>query len=353
MKENFAELLKEFEKNNKPIIEGQSVDGTVVEKTSSSIIVDFGHKSLGFIQKSELKQIRSDISLGDSLKAKVITLDNGSGEALLSYKVALEESAWEEAESEDAKIKVKIHKKTRNGLAGEFNFINVFIPTSLVDLSPDFNGEDLVGKEVEALVVRADRKTGTIIASRRGVQVSEHDKVDIDDVNIGDVYKVKVTRLMDFGAFVYFGGLDGLIHISDIDWSFVGDVKDHLKVGDDVEAVVVSKNNGKVSFGLKQNNMKAWDKAKEIFKTNANYEGVIKAVKKSYIIVESNGYELIVLDKHIEGGAPFHAKKKMNINDTVTVKFLEFDDERNSLICGLNLAQFKRKEVNTPKNSED
>lgn len=348
--ENFAALLAEYESENKPINIGQSVEGTIVDKTSSSLVVDFGHKSLGYIKKEELKQTNESVDLGDSLKAKVLTLDNGSGQALLSYRVAREESAWEEAEKEKSIIPIKVTKKTRNGLVGDFNFINVFIPNSLVDLSHDFDSEDLVGTVINAMVVRADRKMGTIIASRRDVQVSEHEKVDIDEVNVGDVYPVKITRIMNYGAFVYFGGLDGLIHISDVDWGYVEDVNDYLKVGQDVDAVVVSKRDGKVSFGLKQNNMKKWDKAKEIFKEGEEFSATVKVVKRSSLIVECEEYESIVLDKNMENGVPFHVKRKINKGDVVKVKFVEFDDERNSLIFGMDLSQIKKEEE---KRKED
>merc|ERR1712093_279184 len=186
-------------------------------------------------------------------------------------------------------------------------------------------GEKLIGEVVQAKVVRADRKTGTIIASRRDMQISEEEKINYEDINIGDKYKVKVTYIKNFGAFVYFGGLDGLIHISDISWGYVDKIEDYVSIGDELEAIIVSKEKGRVALGLKQNNMKDWEEAKEKFVTDNKYNGIVKNIKRNNMILEVEGYESIVLDKNIEAGIPARVKKQLEIGDEVEVTFLDFD----------------------------
>lgn len=285
---------KELEKylDDTPLGEGRIVEAEVVQLTNEYVFVDLGFKSLGAIERSEFKELGYKVQCGDSIKAKIKSLDNGFGNTLLSISEAAKENAWSKIEkalnSESKLISVAIRSVVRGGLVGSIGGINAFIPNSL---SGKINKYDVVNSEIEAEIIKVDRDRESVILSCQ--LTSDKAKKAFDDAKSGQKVKVRVTALTSFGAFAEYEGISGLIHISDFSWGHTSSSDDVLEVGQELDVVILSKDEEKcrLCFGIKQVNPEGWDGLASKYQVGERFPATIRKINKYGMIVDLGDLE--------------------------------------------------------------
>ncbi len=292
MSNDMQNLMEEIEKSMVRLRRGDIVTGKVIRVTDNEITVNVGYKSDGIIPKEEISNDsevnpRELAKEGDEIKVYVLSLDDGEGNVLLSKKRVDMVKGWDDLEKiKDAEslVETKVVEAVKGGVVAIARGIRCFIPASHLS---DHYVDDLktfVGKNFNTKVIEIDRKKNKAVLSRKLVLIEEskHKKAELfSKLEKGMHIKGEVKRITDFGAFVDIGGIDGLVHISELSWGRVKHPKEVVNVGDTVEIEVLDfdKEKGKVALGLKQTQQQPWEEAEHKYPIGSVVEGkVVKLV---------------------------------------------------------------------------
>jgi small subunit ribosomal protein S1 len=261
MTESFAELFEQSlaAQNLRP---GAIVTGTVVEIREDSVVVNAGLKSEGIVPISQFKNLNGEleVEVGDEVEVALDTVEDGFGETRLSRDKAKRALVWDKLEGafeEDNTVEGKISGKVKGGFTVDIEDIRAFLPGSLVDVRPVRDPAYLEGKDLEFKIIKLDRKRNNIVVSRRAVVESEFSaerEALLERLEEGVIIKGVVKNLTDYGAFLDLGGIDGLLHITDMAWKRVHHPSEVVNVGDELEVRVLrfDRERNRVSLGLKQ-----------------------------------------------------------------------------------------------------
>ncbi len=331
--------------------EGDLVDGTVVKIEHDEVLVDIGFKSEGVIPARELS-IRKDadpsdiVSLGDAIEALVLTKEDKDGRLILSKKRAEYERAWisvEEKFKAGEIVTGEVIEVVKGGLILDIG-LRGFLPASLVDLRRVKDLDMYLGTEIEARVIEMDRNRNNVVLSRR-VLLEEGRKNERAEIlaklTKGMRLKGVVSSIVDFGAFVDLGGIDGLVHISELSWNHVNHPSEVVKVGDEVEVEVldVDLNRERISLGLKQTTEDPWVKLVESYPVGSIADGkVTKIVPFGAFIELGDSIEGLV---HISEMAARHIDTPAQVvkpGDDVKVKVMEINPERRRISLSMKAA---------------
>ncbi|MBP5313575.1 MAG: 30S ribosomal protein S1 [Eggerthellaceae bacterium] len=331
--------------------EGDLVKGVIVKLEHDEVLVDIGYKSEGVVPVRELS-IRKDanpadlVALGDQIEALIITLEDKEGRLILSKKRAEYERAWNTVEEKfkaGEVVKGEVIEVVKGGLIMDIG-LRGFLPASLVDLRRVKDLDSYMGTEIEARVIEMDRNRNNVVLSRR-VLLEEGRKNErseiLNQLTKGMRLKGTVSSIVEFGAFVDLGGIDGLVHISELSWNHVNHPSEVVKVGDEVEVEVldVDLQRERISLGLKQITEDPWLKLVEAFPIGSIVEGKItKLVPFGAFIELSESVEGLVhisemATKHIE--VPAQVAK---IGQVVKVKVIEINPERRRISLSMKAA---------------
>src|SRR6476619_6849016 len=241
--------------------EGEIVKGTVVEVTKEYAVVDIGYKSEGQVPIAEFTNAKGEVTLkpGDTVEVLLESRENDTGMVVLSKEKADKMRIWDEISAaceRDEIVKGSIVGRVKGGLQVDIG-VKAFLPGSQVDIRPVRNLDQYLGKEFEFKVIKFNKKRGNIVLSRRVLlekQREEQKKETLKNLKEGAVMKGQVKNLTDYGAFIDLGGIDGLLHITDMSWGRVKHPSEVLKIGDEIEAKVLryDRERNRVSLGLKQ-----------------------------------------------------------------------------------------------------
>ncbi|MBQ2817966.1 MAG: 30S ribosomal protein S1 [Clostridia bacterium] len=328
-----------FEKTMVSIRPGQLVTGTVVLVTDDEVCLNIGYKSDGIITKGELssaEDIKSQFQIGDQVEAEVIKVNDGEGNVQLSQRSLLARKNWDKLVEayDNGEIVTGTGKEVvKGGLIVNVDGIRTFVPAS--QLSERFveKIDQFVGQEVRLKIIEVDRHKKRLVASRKAVIVEESAAKKAaawENIEEGKTIKGIVRRLTDFGAFVDLGGVDGLIHVTDLSWARVKHPSDVVKPNQEVEVLVLSvdKEKERISLGLKQLTKKPWDNAVEKYPVGTIVEGkVVRIVPFGAFIEMEPGLDGLV---HISQVAPQRITKVedvLTIGDLVLVKVLDVNPE--------------------------
>ncbi|MCZ6618451.1 MAG: S1 RNA-binding domain-containing protein, partial [Gammaproteobacteria bacterium] len=267
MSESFAELFEES-LNTIEMAPGSIVTGTVVEIDTDWVVVHAGLKSEGLIPRSQFVSEGGEFTLavGDQVKVAMEVVDDGSGETRLSREKARRAESWmmlEEAfEKSDAVVGV-INGKVKGGFTVDINDIRAFLPGSLVDIRPLRETTHLEGKPLDFKVIKLDQKRNNVVVSRRAVLEQENSverEALLESLQEGQDVKGIVKNLTDYGAFVDLGGVDGLLHITDMAWRRIRHPSEMVNVGDEVNVKILKfdREKNRVSLGMKQLGEDPW-----------------------------------------------------------------------------------------------
>ncbi|HFT0274264.1 TPA: 30S ribosomal protein S1 [Klebsiella pneumoniae] len=346
MTESFAQLFEESIKEieTRP---GSIVRGVVVAIDKDVVLVDAGLKSESAIPAEQFKNAQGEleIQVGDEVDVALDAVEDGFGETLLSREKAKRHEAWitlEKAYEDAETVTGVINGKVKGGFTVELNGIRAFLPGSLVDVRPVRDTLHLEGKELEFKVIKLDQKRNNVVVSRRAVIESEN-SAERDQLleNLQEGMEVKgiVKNLTDYGAFVDLGGVDGLLHITDMAWKRVKHPSEIVNVGDEITVKVLKfdRERTRVSLGLKQLGEDPWVAIAKRYPEGTKLTGRVTNLTDYGCFVEiEEGVEGLVHVSEMDWtNKNIHPSKVVNVGDVVEVMVLDIDEERRRISLGL------------------
>jgi small subunit ribosomal protein S1 len=346
MMENFAELFEESLKTieTRP---GSIIRGTIVAVNKDNVIVDAGLKSESVISIDQFKNAAGEVEVvvGDEIDVALDATDDGFGETILSREKAKRHEAWqvlEKAYEEKETVIGVINGKVKGGFTVEVSDIRAFLPGSLVDVRPIRDTTHLEGKELEFKVIKLDQKRNNVVVSRRAVieteSSAERDEL-LESLAEGQEVKGIVKNLTDYGAFVDLGGIDGLLHITDMAWKRVKHPSEIVNVGDEIQVKVLKfdRERTRVSLGMKQLGEDPWVAIANRYPEGSKLSGRVTNLTDYGCFVEiQEGVEGLVHVSEMDWtNKNIHPSKVVNLGDTVEVLVLEIDEERRRISLGL------------------
>ncbi|MBR6222331.1 MAG: bifunctional 4-hydroxy-3-methylbut-2-enyl diphosphate reductase/30S ribosomal protein S1 [Lachnospiraceae bacterium] len=342
-KNEFEQLLSE----EKPVTvhNGQVVEGTVISVKEDEIVLNIGYKADGIITRAEYSNVPSvdlteAVKVGDTMSAKVIKVNDGEGQVLLSYKRVAAEKAnerLEEAFNNQEVLKAKVTQVVDGGISVTVGEGRVFIPASLVSDTYERDLKKYMDQEVEFIISEFNPKKRRIIGNRKQILVerkAEAAKALFDRISVGDTVTGKVKNITDFGAFIDLGGADGLLHISEMSWGRVENPKKVFKVDDEVTAFIKDINGSKIALSLKFPEKNPWNSAAEKYAIGQVVTGRVARMTDFGAFIELEpGVDALL---HVSQIAREHIEKPsdvLKVNETVEAKVVDFklEDKKISL----------------------
>ncbi|MDD2501160.1 MAG: 30S ribosomal protein S1 [Geobacter sp.] len=337
--ELFSASLKEQERPERDKI----LEGTVVRVDPDTVLVDVGRKSEGFVPISEFRDAEGNVSVSVGDKVKVVSSRDGGNK--FSKKRADQMAAWEtihEAGGEGAVLEGTIIAKTNGGFTVAIGGINAFLPASQVDTRPSGNGDAYIGVAGQFKVISLNQKRGNIVLSRRALleeERAESRKATLEKLTEGQIMQGVVKNLTEYGAFVDLGGVDGLLHVTDISWGRVGKPADVLKPGQEVNVKILKfdREKGKVSVGIKQTLPDPWQDIANRFPEGTRVSGKVVSLMDygAFIELESGIEGLVHVSEMSWTKRVRKAADMLNVGDQVDVVVLGVDLQNRKISLGL------------------
>ena len=339
------DFMDDIEKSLRLPKPGDIVDGKIDQVMSDAVIVNMGCKKDGILRSDEVAleegQTLADLyKVGDEIKAKVIKSDDGEGGIMLSTKrlVAVENYAeLEEAMENRENITVTLTRAVNGGVIAAYKEITGFIPMSQLSDRYVENAEEFLGQTFDVRVIRVDTKRNRAVFSRKAILVDEKRKAVAEiweNLNVGDIVEGKVMRFTDYGAFIDIGGVDGLLHISEISWGKLKHPEEVLKIGDIINVKILSLNEekGKISLGLKQTQPEPWTLVGEKYQVGDVLEGKVVQIKEYGAFVELEaGLDGLVHISEIANKRVENVFDELKVGETVNVKIMEIDPDKRRI----------------------
>ena len=350
MTESFAELFEESIANTQ-LRSGAIVIGTVLEITNDSVIVNAGLKSEGVIPKSQFLNADGELEVtkGDQVEVALDTVEDGFGATRLSREKAKRHHAWqvlEKAFDAEENVTGRINGKVKGGFTVELGEIRAFLPGSLVDVRPVRDTTYLEGKDLEFKVIKLDRRRNNVVVSRRAVVETEYSaerEALLESLQEGMEVKGIVKNLTDYGAFVDLGGIDGLLHITDMAWKRVKHPSEVVEIGDEITVKVLKfdREKQRVSLGLKQMGDDPWVNLARRYPEGTRLFGKITNLADYGCFVEiEEGVEGLVHVSEMDWtNKNIHPSKVVQLGDEVEVMVLDIDEERRRISLGMKQCQ--------------
>ncbi|UNU73105.1 30S ribosomal protein S1 [Moraxella nasovis] len=344
---SFAELFEQSNANEVKVEIGAVISGTVVAIDGDWITVDTGLKSEGIIARSEFLNENGEleVAVGDSVDVVVEKVDNGMGQTVLSREKAKREESWrvlEQIHENDEIVKGLISSKVKGGFTVEIGSVRAFLPGSLVDVRPVRETTHLEGKELEFKVIKIDKVRNNIVVSRRAVMEAEN-SAERDELlaKLEEGMEVNgiVKNLTEYGAFVDLGGIDGLLHITDMAWKRIKHPSEAVEVGQDLKVKVLKfdRERNRVSLGLKQLGSDPWGEVEQNYPVGTITKARVTNLTDYGCFAEiAEGIEgLVHVSEMDHTNKNIHPSKVVQVGDEVDVMVLEIDGERRRISLGI------------------
>ena len=348
--ESFASLFAESLERQE-MRAGEVITAEVVRVDANHVVVNAGLKSESFIDINEFKNDRGEVEVqpGDYVSVAIEMLEDGYGETRLSRDKAKRIAAWndlDKALTDETLVKGVITGKVKGGLTVMTNGIRAFLPGSLVDTRPVKDTTPFEGKEFEFKVIKLDRKRNNVVVSRRAVleaSQGEERQALLENLKEGTVVKGIVKNITDYGAFVDLGGIDGLLHITDLAWRRVRHPSEVLNVGDEVTAKILKfdQEKNRVSLGMKQLGEDPWVGIARRYPSGTRLFGKVTNLTDygSFVEIESGIEGLVHVSEMDWTNKNIHPTKVVQLGDEVEVMILEIDEERRRISLGMKQCQ--------------
>ena len=350
MSESFSELFEnsEIQQNVKT---GALLMGTVVSMNREKAIINVGLKSEGFISLNEFKDINGEIEIveGDVVEVALDSIDDGLGHTLLSREKAKRIKMWQDLEAAmQSKEVVKgiVTGSVKGGLTVDIGVIKAFLPGSLVDVRPVKDFDFLIGQEIESIVIKMDEVRNNIVISRKAV-MQEANSADrealLEELEEGKEVEGIIKNLADYGAFVDLGGVDGLLHITDISWQRVNHPSEKLTIGDKITVKILNfdKEKMRVSLGLKQLTSSPWDNISERLPMGKKVSGVVSNLTDygAFVRIEEGVEGLVHVSEMDWTNANTRPSKFVKLGQEVEVVILDVQESKHRISLSMKQAQ--------------
>ncbi len=350
MSESFAELFEESLKNIE-MVPGSIVTGLVVAIDDDWVTIHAGLKSEGVVPRNQFisEEGELEVAVGDEVKVALDAVEDGWGETRLSREKAKRAEAWidlEEAHEKDEVVMGVINGKVKGGFTVDVKTVRAFLPGSLVDVRPVRDTTHLEHKELEFKVIKLDRKRNNVVVSRRAVLESansaEREEL-LANLQEGQTIKGIVKNLTDYGAFVDLGGVDGLLHITDMAWKRIKHPSEIVAVGDEIDVKVLKfdRERNRVSLGLKQLGEDPWVDIKGRYPEDTVVTAKVTNLTDYGCFAElEEGVEGLVHVSEMDWtNKNIHPSKVVQVGDEVEVMVLDIDEERRRISLGIKQTQ--------------
>ncbi len=346
MTESFAELFEQSLASSR-IRPGTILTGRVVDVSSEVVVVSAGLKSEAVIPASQFRNERGEIEvrIGDHVEVALDSVEDGHGETRLSRERAKRARTWEQLEDafENSKIvKGVISGRVKGGFTVDVDYVRAFLPGSLVDVRPVRDPSYLEGKELEFKVIKLDRRRNNVVVSRRAVVEQEYSserEAMLASLQEGSTVRGIVKNLTDYGAFVDLGGIDGLLHITDMAWKRVKHPSEAVNVGDEINVKILrfDREKNRVSLGMKQLGADPWEAISRRYPANARLFGKVTNIADYGCFVEiEEGVEGLVHVSEMDWtNKNVNPSKVVQIGDEVEVMVLDIDEDRRRISLGI------------------
>lgn len=319
--------------------------GEVIQVGPREVYVNLGCKKDGIIPKDEIaleadQDIESMFKLGDVVEAKVLKTDDGDGNILLSRKKVEISEHWNEiikAYEDKSFVTAKVIREVKGGVIAAYKEVTGFIPMSQLNDRYVEKADEFIGKTLTVKVTRVDQKRNKAVFSHKAYLAEEKSKKIAEiwsSINVGDTVEGTVMRFTDYGAFVDIGGIDGLLHISEISWGKLKHPQEALKIGQKINVKILSMNEekGKISLGLKQNTPEPWSVINENYQVGQVVEGKVVQIKEYGAFVELEpGLDGLVHISEIAHKRVTNIADEISIGQMVNAKILEIDEEKRRI----------------------
>tara|TARA_B100000575_G_scaffold111056_1_gene88403 strand:- start:1259 stop:2587 length:1329 start_codon:yes stop_codon:yes gene_type:complete len=325
---------------------GSMVNAKVIEIRDDYIIINAGLKSEGVIPKNQFLDSdgQLEIKIGDTVEVILDVVEDGYGETILSREKAKRTKVWSELEKIQTSqeiIQGKVCGKVKGGFTVELMNVKAFLPGSLVDIRPNKEADYIEGKVLDFKIIKMDKLRNNIVLSRKAVlldQTASPDEV-ADKYTEGKVVSGFIKNLTDYGAFIDLGGIDGLLHITDISWKRINHPSELLKIGDEIEVKVLKYDSEKnrVSLGMKQLQDDPWDKVKDVLELNNKYSGNVTNIAEYGVFIDlGDNIEGLIRTSELNWtNKNINPNKVVSIGDKIQVKVIEIDDEKRRVSLSL------------------
>jgi small subunit ribosomal protein S1 len=347
---DFGQILDQFELEQSAFQEGEVVRGTVIGITERGVVIDFGYKSEGIVNQNEfMEDGQITVKRGDEVDVLVKSMETGEGYPLLSRADAVRLRAWDDLEKafeEGTPVKGRVAERIKGGLRVDIDGIAAFLPGSQVDVRPVRNLDSLRGREIEAKVIKLNRKRSNVVLSRKAVL--EERNADKKGSTLGQIeediiVEGQIKNLTDYGAFVDLGGVDGLLHVTDMSWGRLQNPAELFNVGDTVQVKVLRFDRGRerVSLGYKQLLPDPWETIDERFPPGTRITGKVASVTDygAFVELEPGVEGLVHVSEMSWSKRVKHPSKIVGAGDTVEVAVLGIDPKARRISLGMKQVQ--------------
>ena len=334
--------------NTNFIKEKTIVNGKVISIENDIVIIDVGLKSEGRIPISEFSRPgqTAEIEVGDKLEVYIENFDGANGETKLSREKAIKQQAWnylQECFTNNKIVTGVPYNRVKGGMSVDLDGVTAFLPGSQIDTRQIIKDtKELLNKPLDLMILKMDKFRGNIVVSRKAIseaELKEQKKQLLNKIEEGSVIEGKVKNITDYGAFIDLGGMDGLVHITDISWTRLNNPSEILELGQVIKVKVLKYDEelSRLSLGIKQLSEDPWNKINEDIEINQNIKSKIISIGDNNVnIIINNVYDgIISLSELTWLKKPPHPSKIVNINQETNVKILEIDNEKRKVICSL------------------
>ncbi|HSK71856.1 MAG TPA: 30S ribosomal protein S1, partial [Pyrinomonadaceae bacterium] len=344
---DFGAILEQFEQEQTDYRNGDFVTGKIVEISERGVLIDFGYKSEGVVPSEEFTTPEGEMTVkkGDEVEVVIKNIVSTDAPPTLSYRDAQQRVAWDTAEkafNEGTTVTGRITDKTKGGLKVDLNGVEAFLPGSQIDSRHVGNLDEYIGQDIEAKVIRFSRKRDNIVLSRKVItdEVINQQKAEtLSQIDEGYIVEGTITNMTEYGAFVDLGGIDGLLHITDMSWGRINKPGEVFKPGDHVQVKVLKLNREKekISLGYKQLIPDPWEAVDEIFAIGSRVKGKVTSVTEYGAFVELEpGVEGLVHVSEMSWSKRIkHPKNVVRKGDEIEVQILDVDPQERRISLGI------------------
>ena len=333
------EVLFHDSMSNVDMTPGSIVTAKVIEIRNDYVVINAGLKSEGIVPKNQFLNLKGEleISLGDEVEVTLDMIEDGYGETIMSREKAKRTKVWDELEkiqNSQENIEGRVSGKVKGGFTVDLMNIKAFLPGSLVDVRPTKETDYIEGKVLEFKIIKMDKIRNNIVLSRKAVLMDQNSSPEeiAEKYTEGKVVKGFIKNLTDYGAFIDLGGIDGLLHITDISWKRINHPSELLRVGDEMDVVVLKydQEKNRVSLGMKQLDDDPWDKIPDKLELNATYKGKVANIADYGVFVDlGDNVEGLVRTSELNWtNKNINPNKVVNLGDEIEVKVMEIDNEK-------------------------
>ncbi|HYY41529.1 MAG TPA: 30S ribosomal protein S1, partial [Pyrinomonadaceae bacterium] len=347
---DFGAILDQYEQEQAQFQEGSVVKGTVVNVNDRGVVIDFGFKSEGLVPLEEFMEGEQvTVKRGDEVEVLIKSMESQEGQPILSRADAVRMRAWDDLEKayrDGTPVKGRIIERVKGGLRVDVDGVAAFLPGSQVDSRPVRNLESLRNQEIEAKVIKLNRKRSNVVLSRKAILDEQNESKKgstLNQLEEGIIVEGQIKNLTDYGAFVDLGGIDGLLHVTDMSWGRLQNPAELFKVGENVQVKVLKfdKDRERVSLGYKQLLPDPWESVEERFIIGTRVNGKVASVTDygAFVELEPGVEGLVHVSEMSWSKRTKHPSKLVNVGDSVEAEVLGVDPRARRISLGMKQIQ--------------